>query len=79
MSRIDIKSAEWSLQAQKHLVRADEPSLTWRTLSDAFGDGYLLPRASDPVDQDRGFVATQNNELLASSEGGQSWHATAAP
>jgi photosystem II stability/assembly factor-like uncharacterized protein len=79
MSWIDIKSAEWSLQDRKHLVRADEPSLTWRTLSDAFGDGYLLPLASDPVDQDRGSVAPQNHELLASRDGGQSWHATAAP
>jgi hypothetical protein len=53
--------------------------LTWRILSDAFGDGYQLHVASDPADQDRVFVAMPNNELLASGDGGRTWYAIAAP
>jgi photosystem II stability/assembly factor-like uncharacterized protein len=61
------------------LVRADEPSLDWQTLSNGFGDRYLLHLAVDPADHDRLFAATQHNELLASSDGGRTWQVLAAP
>jgi hypothetical protein len=60
-------------------VRAEEPSLDWQTLSNGFGDRYILHLAVDPADHDRLFAATQHNELLASSDGGRTWQVLAAP
>jgi photosystem II stability/assembly factor-like uncharacterized protein len=61
------------------LLRAEEPSLSWTTLSNGFGDRYLLHLAVDPGDHDRLFASTQHNELLASRDGGRSWQRLAAP
>ena len=61
------------------LMRAEEPSLGWQTLSNGFGDRYLLHLAVDPNDHDRVFASTQHNELMASRDGGRTWRAIAAP
>jgi photosystem II stability/assembly factor-like uncharacterized protein len=61
------------------LIRAEEPSLDWQTLSNGFGDRYLLHLAVDPHNHDRLFASTQHNELMASRDGGRTWRALAAP
>jgi photosystem II stability/assembly factor-like uncharacterized protein len=55
------------------LLRAEEPSLDWQTLSRDFGDHYLLHLAVDPQDASRMYASTHRNELLASSDGGRTW------
>jgi photosystem II stability/assembly factor-like uncharacterized protein len=61
------------------LIRAEEPSLDWQTLSNGFGDRYLLHLAVDPHNHDRLFASTQHNELMASRDGGRTWRSLAAP
>ncbi|MSP50003.1 MAG: exo-alpha-sialidase [Alphaproteobacteria bacterium] len=61
------------------LLQAEEPSLTWRTVNNAFGARYLLHLAIDPKDADRLFAATQTGELMASGDRGTTWRVLAAP
>lgn len=61
------------------LLRAEEPSLAWQTLSNDFGDSYLLHFAVDPADPSRQFASTQNNVLLASDDAGRNWRRLGAP
>jgi len=44
-------------------------------LSNAFGERVLLHLAVDPSDRTRLYAATQQSELLASSDGGRTWRA----
>jgi photosystem II stability/assembly factor-like uncharacterized protein len=57
------------------LIKATEPSLTWATLSNAFGDRYLLHFAADPQDAAKMYAVTQHSEVLASIDGGKTWQA----
>lgn len=61
------------------LLRAEEPTLTWETLADDFGDTYLLHFAVDPAKPSRQYASTQNNELLTSDNGGRNWRRLGAP
>jgi len=61
------------------LVRADETTLEWAVLSNAFGDGYLLHLARDPNDPLRQFAVTGQAEMLASQDGGATWEMVARP
>jgi len=61
------------------LVRADETTLEWAVLSNAFGDGYLLHLARDPNDPMRRYAVTGQAEMLASQDGGVTWEAVARP
>jgi hypothetical protein len=61
------------------LLRSEEPSLNWQTVTKDFGDRYLLHLAIDPDDRNRLFATTQHSELLASRDGGQTWQLLAAP
>lgn len=61
------------------LLRTEEPSLNWQTLSNDFGDRYLLHFAVDPMNPARQFASTQNNELLTSDDGGRTWRPLGAP
>jgi photosystem II stability/assembly factor-like uncharacterized protein len=61
------------------LLRADEPSLNWRTVSNAFGQSYPLHLAIDPGDPRRLYAAMQGGELQASADGGATWRVLAAP
>lgn len=71
--------AVYAFMVGSGLLRAEERSLNWRTLSNDFGDRYLLHLAVDPDDHDRLFASTQHNELLASRDGGRTWRLLAAP
>jgi len=55
------------------LVKTVEPALRWELLSDGFGERYLLHLAVDPRDGERLYAVTQENELLASRDGGRTW------
>ncbi len=61
------------------LLRADEGSLGWETVSGSFADRYLLHLAIDADEPGRLFALTQNGELLASRDGGRSWSVLAQP
>jgi hypothetical protein len=61
------------------LLRAEEPSLNWQTLSNDFKDSYLLHFAVDPANPSRQFASTHQNELLASDDGGRTWRRLGAP
>ena len=61
------------------LLRAEESSLNWQTVSNGFGDRYLLHFAVDPEDPARLFASTHQNELLSSDDGGRTWHQLGAP
>ncbi|MEX2454712.1 MAG: hypothetical protein WD470_08405 [Rhodospirillaceae bacterium] len=69
-------SADGSVHAfmlGRGLIRAEEPSLDWQTLSNDFGDRYLLQFAVDPGDPARLYASTHHNELLGSDDGGRTW------
>jgi photosystem II stability/assembly factor-like uncharacterized protein len=55
------------------LARSAEDPLEFETVSNAFGDGYLLHLAADPANPDRLFAATGKGEVLSSMDGGRSW------
>ncbi len=55
------------------LLRTEETSLNWQTLSRDFGDHYLLHLAVSPQDTSRMYASTHRNELLSSSDGGRTW------
>ena len=61
------------------LVQADETTLEWAVLSNAFGDGYLLHLARDPNDPLRRYAVTGQAEMLASQDGGATWEMVARP
>lgn len=55
------------------LIKATEPSLNWATLSNDFGDRYLLHFAVDPQDAAKMYAVTQHHDILASGDGGKTW------
>jgi photosystem II stability/assembly factor-like uncharacterized protein len=55
------------------LIRGEEGSPRWETLSDGFGDRIPIHLAIDPSDPDRLYVVTQHSEVLASEDGGTTW------
>jgi photosystem II stability/assembly factor-like uncharacterized protein len=71
--------AVYAFMVGSGLMRTEEPSLNWHTVSNDFGDRYLLHLAVDPGDRSRLFASTQHNELLASLDGGETWQLLAAP
>jgi hypothetical protein len=65
--------AVYAFMVGSGLLRSEEPSLNWQTVSDDFRDRYLLHLAIDPDDRNRLFATTQHSELLSSLDGGQTW------
>ena len=61
------------------LVQADETTLDWAVLSNAFGDGYLLHLARDPSDPMQQYAVNGQAEMLASKDGGATWEMVARP
>ena len=59
------------------LVQADETTLDWAVLSNAFGDGYLLHLARDPNDLMQQYAVNGQAEMLASQDGGATWEMVA--
>ena len=57
----------------KGLVRADEASLTFATMSEDFGEEFLLHLAVDPRDPNHLFAATGKGKILSSADGGRNW------
>ena len=46
----------------------------WSLLSNGFGDRVLLHFAADPTDASRLYATTDDNSVLASADGGHTWH-----
>lgn len=60
----------------KGLMRSEkEEPLEFELVSDAFGPGYLLHLAVDPIDPGRLFAATGEGEIVQSSDRGETWNA----
>jgi photosystem II stability/assembly factor-like uncharacterized protein len=55
------------------LIRSGEPPTAFQTVSNAFGEAYLLHLASDVADPGRLFAATGEGRILASADGGRTW------
>jgi photosystem II stability/assembly factor-like uncharacterized protein len=55
------------------LVRSAEPNIDFKTISDIWGDRILLHLAVDPADRNRMFAASQQGDIMASTDGGASW------
>lgn len=79
MVEVATDGAIYAFMLGSGLLRAEEPSFNWQTLSNDFGDRYLLHFAVDPVNPARQFASTQNNELLTSDDGGRSWRRLGGP
>jgi len=61
------------------LVAADEATLDWTTLSDAFVGSYPLHLARDAADPTRVVAATGDGRLMTSTTGGREWATLAVP
>jgi len=59
------------------LVQAEETTLDWAVLSNAFGDGYLLHLARDQNDPMQQYAVNGQAEMLASQDGGATWEMVA--
>lgn len=57
------------------LVKSAEPPVALETVSNAFGESYLLHLAADPTNADRLFAATGEGQVLASTDQGRTWAA----
>jgi hypothetical protein len=79
MVEVATDGAVYAFMLGSGLLRAEEPSLNWQTLSNEFGDRYMLHFAVDPMNPARQFASTQNNELLTSDDGGRTWRRLGAP
>lgn len=56
------------------LLKANEKDIaSWTPLANGFGDGIPLHLAIDPADGNRLYLTTQDNAVLASADGGQTW------
>jgi len=61
------------------LVKAGEPPVGLETISNGFGDGYLLHLAVDPANPKRVFAVTNGGKLLGSADQGRTWTALGQP
>jgi len=57
------------------LVHTTEPDLNWTTLSNPFGDGYVLHLAVDPSDRNNLYAFVHKMGVQVSRDGGRSWSA----
>lgn len=73
--KIEPAGAIYAFVAGRGLLQGTEADLTrWTVLSNEFGDRALIHFAVDPGDANRMYGVTQNSEILASTDGGHSWH-----
>ena len=56
------------------LQSTDGATRDWTLLSNDFGQRALLHLAFDPKDAARLFATTVDNDIVASTDGGKSWH-----
>jgi photosystem II stability/assembly factor-like uncharacterized protein len=73
MIEVTTDGSVYAFMLGSGLLRAKEPSPNWQTLSNDFGDRYLLHFAVDPEDPARLYASTHQNELLSSGDGGRTW------
>jgi photosystem II stability/assembly factor-like uncharacterized protein len=59
----------------KGLMRATEGAFNWTTLSEDWGEEYLLHLAVDPSEPTRLYAANGHSQMLKSSDGGKTWSA----
>ena len=57
------------------LLRSPDDSMKWASLSNDFGNRYLLHLAIDPTIRDNLYAVTNTKELLISQDGGVTWKA----
>lgn len=55
------------------LLRATEPNLSWSLVNNDFGEGYVIHLAIHPTDTSTLYAVTHKGEVLASTDGGQTW------
>ena len=55
------------------LIRSAEDTIGWTSVSNEFGNRYLLHLAADPANTENLYVITNKAELLATSNGGDTW------
>lgn len=55
------------------MIGADETTLAWEILGNAFGATYPLVMARDPQDEARMFAMSGDGALLSSGDGGRDW------
>lgn len=79
MIKVATDGSIYAFMLGSGLLRAEEPSLAWQTLSNDFGDSYLLHFTVDPKDPARLYASTHRNELLSSDDGGRTWRQLGAP
>jgi len=75
MVKVEPGDALYTFVAGRGLLRGTESYLAnWTILNNDFGDRALIHFAVDPTDASRMYGVTQNGEILASADGGLSWH-----
>ncbi len=79
MIEVTTDGSVYAFMLGSGLLRAEEPSLNWQTLSNDFGDRYLLHFAVDSGDPARLYASTHQNELLVSNDGGRTWQQLGTP
>ena len=55
------------------LLRTTEPKLNWSVVNNGFGEGYVIHLAIHPTDKSTLYAVTHKGEVLASTDGGQTW------
>uniref|UniRef100_UPI003977E89E hypothetical protein n=1 Tax=Salmonella sp. SAL4431 TaxID=3159886 RepID=UPI003977E89E len=60
------------------LIRLTEPDFTWQVVGSQLGDRFIVHLAADPADERRLYAVTvdrntQEQEILATSDGGATW------
>jgi photosystem II stability/assembly factor-like uncharacterized protein len=62
------------------LISTSEDRLAdWQTLSNGFGDGYVLHLAIDPTDGDKLYAVLHDGRVMASTDGGRLWNPFGSP
>lgn len=79
MIRVTSGGQVYAFMLGSGLLRAEESSLNWQTLSNDFANRYLLHFAVDPKDPALLYASTHENELLSSDDGGRRWRLIATP
>ena len=77
---VDVQGDLFAFAFGAGLMRAAGEDLTqWAILGGDFGESIPLHLAIDPADSSRLFLATNDNRLLASTDGGLTWSDFGAP
>jgi photosystem II stability/assembly factor-like uncharacterized protein len=63
----------YALVIGRGLVRSGEPPIGLQTVSNSFGQEYLLHLAGDPTNPNRLFAATGGGRVLTSTDQGRTW------